>query len=265
MGAEVVYDGARLRAVLHPGRSDRLMVTFDWRIAGRRGFAPDDYATTYARQGFWQLAVRTAANDWFQNDETETLEAALAGVAVRFARVQALGYSMGAYGALRFAQALRLRQAVLVSPQLTPAAPWDARYRGDPGAAEAPAPGPLPRLRGLLIHDPFIPEDRAHAAAIRALAPGLTSLPLPFGGHPAIDTMRAGAGPAVVQTEAGRVGPRAAPIRAAHRAARRRSADYWLRLAERADRGHPRLAATARARAAALADGAPVDGSGDSL
>jgi hypothetical protein len=242
--------------VRHRGRSDRLVVTFDWRLDGRDGFSPDDHSTHFARQGFSQLSVKTRANDWFVNPETPALEAALERIAGEHARVHALGFSMGGFGALRFARALRLSRVVVVSPQSSPLAPWDGRYR-----AEAPdwdeaggdlAPRAAPRLRGLLVLDPFVPEDSRHARAILALFPGLRRVPLSFGGHPAIRTLRGAGGMRVVQEQAGVLAPGAGPILAAHRAARRASPGYWLRLAARAGPRRPRLAAEARLRASRL-------------
>ncbi|TNC74621.1 alpha/beta hydrolase [Rubellimicrobium roseum] len=252
MTPEVVFDGDRLRAVLFRGRSDRTIVTFDYRQDGRDGFTPDSHSTGFARQGFGQLCLKTRANDWYVNDETAALEAVLAGLAL--GRTQALGFSMGGYGALRFARALRLAQAVVVSPQVSPVAAWDGRYRAEvPGWDEAlGALPPLPGLKGLIVFDPFVAEDLVHVRAIRASAPGLTPVRLPFGGHPAIRTLRGAGGMRVVQAEAGARTARGAAIRAAHRAAREGSRGWWLRLGDAAGARHPGCAAAARARAEGL-------------
>ncbi len=256
MTPERVFDGERLRAVLWRGRSERLVVTFDYRRDGREGFSADDHSTGFARQGFSQLAIKTRANDWFVNGETAALEAALSEVAGGFARVQALGFSMGGYGALRFARALRMRQAVVVSPQVSPVADWDGRYRGEAAdwdeAAGDLAPRAAPGLAGLLVFDPFVPEDRAHARAIQELFPGLRAVRLGHGGHPAIRTLRGAGGMRVVQEEAGRFGAKAGPVLGAHRAARAGSKGWWLRLAARAEARRPALASVARARAREL-------------
>ncbi len=256
MTPEVVFDGDRLRAVLIRGRSDRTIATFDYRRGGREGFSADTHSTGFARQGFSQIAIKTRANDWFVNKETPALEEALARLAL--GRVQALGFSMGGYGALRFARALRLRQAVIVSPQVSPAAPWDGRYRAEAAGWDGRlgdlAARAVPGLAGLLVLDPFVPEDQRHAEAIRALFPGLRLVRLGFGGHPAIRTLRGAGGMRVVQEEAGTRSAKGEPIRSAHRAARRGSRGWWLRLAARAEGRHPALAALARDRAAALPD-----------
>ncbi|MBP1805652.1 YqiA/YcfP family alpha/beta fold hydrolase [Rubellimicrobium aerolatum] len=259
MSPEVVFDGDALRAVLLRGRSDRMIVTFDYRRDGRGGFSPDDHSTGFARQGFSQLAIKTRANDWFVNGETRALEAALAGV--RAGRAQALGFSMGGYGALRLAGALGLRQAVVVSPQVSPVAAWDGRYRGEAGAWDERlgALSAMPGLRGLLVFDPFVAEDLRHADAVSRLFPGLARVRLGFGGHPAIRVLRGAGGMRVVQEEAGARRTTGAAIRAAHRAARAGSRGWWLRLAARAEGRRPGLAARARDRAARLPE-RPGDG-----
>nr|WP_246849282.1 YqiA/YcfP family alpha/beta fold hydrolase [Rubellimicrobium arenae] len=231
-----------------------MVVTFDYRRDGRDGFSPDSHSTNFARQGYSQLAIKTRANDWYVNAETPALEAALARVAA--GRAQALGFSMGGYGALRLARALGLAQAVVVSPQVSPLADWDGRYRGgltgwDEALGDLRARA-MPDLAGLLVFDPFVAEDRAHAAAIRALFPRLRPVRLAFGGHPAIRTLRGAGGLCAVQEEAGARRATGAAIRAAHRAARAGSRGWWLRLAEVAGRRHPDLAARARERAGAL-------------
>lgn len=254
-----VFDGERLRAVLFPGRSDRLIVTFDHRRADRAGFAPDTHSTSFARQGFSQLSIKTAANDWFVNRDTEALERALERVAADHERVQALGYSMGGYGALRFARALRARQVVAVSPQasIDPAlVPWDPRYRAEgrgwDGALGDLGPRAVPRLSGLVVLDPFVRRDLRHAGMIQGLFPGLRLARLGFGGHPAIRTLRAAGTPWVVRREAGQRRASGPAILRAHRAARRLSAGWWTRLAASAEARRPALARAARERAAAL-------------
>ena len=254
MTPERVFDGERLRAVLIRGRSERLIVTFDYRQDGREGFSADSHSTGFARQGFSQLAIKTRANDWFVNEETPSLEAALAQVVAGHSRVQALGFAMGGYGALRFAVALGLAQAVIVSPQVSPLAPWDRRYRAEAGAWDESLGvlAPVPRLGGLLVFDPFVPEDLAHARAILTLFPRLRSVRLGHGGHPAIRTLRGAGGMRVVQEEAGRQGARGAAILRAHRDARAGSKGWWLRLAAQAEGRRPALAGVARERAGAL-------------
>lgn len=271
---EVIFDGAHLRAVLHPGRTLRqakgqgpggatcLMVTFDYRMDGKTGFSPDTHSTGFARTGLAQLCIKTRVNDWFINPETAALEQALIQLAPAYAPVQMLGFSMGGYAAFRFAGALRARSVLAVSPQISihpAAAPFEHRYR-----AEAPGFDPvlgalggrdLTGLQGLILLDPFIAADLAHARALQALCPGVRLVRLGFGGHPAFDIVRARGQTWTLQREAAARHPDPAMIRAAHRAGRRQTVGYWDRLALFASARHPALARRAQLRAAALRAG----------
>jgi hypothetical protein len=259
LGPERVFDGEHLRAILWPGRRDRLIVTFDYRMDGKTTFTPDAHLTTFYRLGYPQLSIKSARNDWFVNPDTNALAKALSNLPGRFARVQMLGFSMGGYGALRFAGALDARSAVIVSPQVSispSVAPFDSRYVAYADGFD-PVIGDLsrcsaPRLRGLIVIDPFVRADLEHARRIKALFPGLSIVRLNFGGHPAIRVLRgAGAIPAI-QREAMVPRAKAAGIIEAHRAARAQSPGYWSRLAATATPRHPALAAHATSLAAAL-------------
>jgi len=252
-----VFSGRHLRAALHPGAGnhDLLMVTFDFRRVNRKGFSEANFSSVFARLGHAQLSITSRCNDWFINDDTEALERALAPVAARFGRVHAMGYSMGGYGAFRFARALGLRRAVAISPQATiapGAVPGDRRY-----AAEArgfdPVLGDLagrgdPGLEGLILVDPFLRADLAHARLITRAFPGVRILPLPFAGHPASGVIGE-AGRIWLLQRAASAGGNDAAIRAAHRAARRDSGHYWTQLARAAARRHPLRAAQAAEQA----------------
>jgi len=259
---EMIFDGTHLRATLQPGDSGLLVVTFDYRMDGKDSFTPAEHSTTFARQGHAQLSIKTRRNDWFINPETDVLDAALRGFSDGYARVHMLGYSMGGYGALRFADALGATSLVAVSPQVSihPAqAPWERRYNAE-AAGFDPVLGdlaahPAPGLRGLVLLDPFIRQDRAHGRRICALFAGLRMVPLGFGGHPASQVIR-GAGKRWVIDRA-TVQPRPQPglILRTHRDGRRQAPGYWLRLARFCANRRPALAALALERAQAL--GAP--------
>lgn len=262
-----IFDGDHLRASHSQGTRPMVMATFDYRKIGRTDFTPANHSSGYARQGFGQLTVRTRLNDWFINPDTEALESALAGAAAPYRRRQALGYSMGGYGVLRFAAALGLQAAVLVSPQVSIApgvVPFDRRYlaegRGfDPVLGDL-GPRAVPGMAGLILIDPFVRADLIHARMIQALFPRLSVLRLNFGGHPSIRVLRAEGKAGLVQREAALPRMTGTAIRQAHRDGRRGSAGYWERLARHAAARRPALAALARARAAALV---PVAGDGE--
>jgi pimeloyl-ACP methyl ester carboxylesterase len=256
-----VFEGEHLRAHLMAGTRDRLIVTFDYRQQGRSGFNDKRHSSTFARGGFWQLNIQSRENDWFINPDTTALEAALEGLRGRFARVNLLGYSMGGYGALRFARALRADQAVLVSPQFSIApgvVPFEMRYRAEADRFDA-ALGDLrrvavPELRGLILVDPFLRPDLRHARMITRCFPGMEMARLAFAGHPATRVLRSAGKAWTLHREATAAGAERRLICAEHRAGRRGSAGYWTRLADHAERRRPDLAARARARAAALGD-----------
>ena len=256
---ERIFDGAHLRATLLPGQRDQLVVTFDYRLAGKSDFTADTHSSTFARKGFAQLSIKSRANDWFVNPDTAALEAVLAPLAARYARVTLLGYSMGGYGALRFAKALGAASAVLISPQVSIAAalvPFDRRYRAEGRLFDADlgdlGPCAMPNLTGLVVIDPFVAADLRHAGMIRALFPALSLVRLGFGGHPAIRVLR-GAGKAwTIHREAVSDTPTRRLICAEHRAGRAVSAGYWTRLAARAMHRRPALAAHAHHMAATL-------------
>jgi hypothetical protein len=262
-----IFDGAHLRAVLHPGRTGLLMVTFDYRMDDKAGFSADAHSTGFARMGHAQLSIKTRGNDWFINPDTVALEAVLPSVAARFDRVQMLGFSMGAYGALRFAKALGAKSLVAVSPQVSVdpgVVPFERRYVV-PGFD--PVSGNLtsvadPGLEGLLLVDPFEPADLAHARLVQALFPQLRLVRLNFGGHPAFQIVREGQKSWTLHHAAVAARPDPLLIRAAHRDGRRRSAGYWTRLAAHAQASHPALAAFARLQAGSRGFG--VDGPAES-
>lgn len=255
-----LFAGKNLRADLFQRGHGRLLVTFDFRTPGRSGFRPLSPSNRFATAGFDQLVIRSAANDWFINADTEALEDALRGAAARYGRVQALGYSMGGYGALRFAKALGLQGVVAVSPQATldPAiVPWETRYKAevkgfDPDLGALGSRG-MADLAGIIVVDPFKRLDMAHAGLIQEAFPGLTLARVPFGGHPATRALRQAGKAWIVQREALSDTPRATEIVAMHRRHRREAPIYWDGLSKRAGDRRPALAASAREMAEKLA------------
>ncbi|WP_424940277.1 hypothetical protein [Aliiroseovarius sp. S253] len=106
-----------------------------------------------------------------------------------------IGFSMGGYGTLLFANALRLRRTLLLSPQysiMPDKAPYETTYRDeattlDPALDHLEPLRDEQRLQGIIAYDPRLaPQDRLHAQHIRALHPDLQPVALPFGGHTAL-------------------------------------------------------------------------------
>lgn len=248
-----VFDGQHLRLLHIQNGHGKLMVTFDFRTPGKDDFGTVNPGAGFLRHGFDQLMVKTRRNDWFINTETPAMEAQLRALANPYDHVAALGFSMGGYGALRFAAALSCQWVVAISPQLTISPdqpPFDRRYtteaKGfDPDLGRIPA---LPKLNGAIVYDPFNRPDRAHARALSQLAPQLSAVALPLGGHPATQILRDTGKAGVVQRAAMQLVP-PDQIRRTHRKARAASSAYWTALARQAGPRHSALVAQLHRRA----------------
>ena len=235
---ERVLDGEHLRATLHGADGPQLLVTFDnWR-KDRAGFGEPVRSNLMQRLGVSQLSVTTARNDWYVNPDTPRLEAALRALRPRFDLVCAIGFSMGAFGAMRLSRAMGARKLTLVSPQASvwpEEAPW-SRWRPE-GASE---PGErslrIHAARGQradLLYDPFHPEDRRQAALAEAAMPRISLVPLPFAGHPATALIREAGRFNAVQRAALRPASARGALLREHKAARAGSARYREALERR--------------------------------
>ncbi len=253
---ERLFDGKRLR-LTHFGRGNRRAVlTFDFLRKNREGFGEVGPSQSLRRWGWDQISLRSARNDWFINSETEAMEGALAAACARFETVAAIGFSMGGYGALRFARSAGARRVIAVSPQVSihpRAVPWDKRYHRNAAEFE-PRLGALgPRsdgnLEGMVIFDPFVPFDRRHVRRILELYPRLRPVALPFGGHPASGILRAsGQAGLLMEMLARDGGPEVHDLRNAYREIRRGEPTYLIALARRALNRHTRVADWALSR-----------------
>ncbi|SFU09417.1 alpha/beta fold hydrolase [Sedimentitalea nanhaiensis] len=255
-----IFDGDRLRATLFNPDGARLFVSFRQRVAGSGGFSDPAPVLTFADHGHAHLHLQSSENDWFINSETVDLERVLRGLSSRYTAVRAMGFSMGGYGALRFARALRLGRVVLISPQVSihpSVVPWDGRYVDcaggfDPDLGDLASRG-KPGLRGILAYDPFRVRDRRNARAISKLFPGLQLCALPGGGHPATQILRLGGSYGRIQIRLRQDRLDRRWVVQEHRNLRSDSAVYWSRLAKyAAERGRPGLAETARRVAGVL-------------
>jgi pimeloyl-ACP methyl ester carboxylesterase len=249
-----------LRADLYKGQHRDLLVSFDFRrLRKSAGFAPLNFSNHADRAGFAQLRIRSTRNDWFINRDTTPLEAALTSLQGRFRRVHMIGYSMGGYGALRFARALNADQIVAVSPQYSisrQVVPFETRVSRE-ARKFYPKLGELaavvhPGLRGAIVGDPVHPADLLHADMIKLIYPDLDLVRLGFGGHPATKVMREAQNQGMTHRQATRRGVRRRSLIRAHRRSRRSSATYWSGLAMRAGDRRPALRDYAEARAQEL-------------
>lgn len=267
LGPKRIFDGNFLRATLWqpPRPATTLYVTFRQRLPDPGRFDEAGPVRQALARGFAHLHLQSRWNDWYLNDETEALEAALAGLRAGFVRAWAIGYSMGGYGALRLSRGLGLNRVLLISPQVSldrSVVPLEDRY---PEAADFDsARGDLrqvagPGVAGVLAIDPFRRADMAHARLAQVLFPGLALARLGFGGHPATGILREGGAFRSLQALSMADHMSAAEVVRLHRGLRSDSERYWrTRAAACRKAGHPEAARSAEARLAALVQ--PVSG-----
>lgn len=239
---DVVLSGEHLRATMFNGEAENLLVTFSYREKGRMYFdAPNPSASAKAR-GFAQLCIATRQNDWFINGDTYALDAMLKTLSPHYNNVHMMGFSMGGYGAFRFARSARANFALAVSPQFSihpDVVPFDVRFRDDAigfdealGSLETFA---KPGLQGVIVTDPFRRLDLVNAQMITEVFPRIKIARLGFGGHPATALLRRAGKSGIVQRMAFEAPPRPEPIIVEHREARLDDADYMRALMERVD------------------------------
>ena len=268
-----IFDGAHLRADLVRNGGDRLMVTFDYRRLDRAGFGAIAPSRQFAAAGFDQLMIATRDNDWFINPDTRALEDACRSLRGSYGAAQALGFSMGGFGAFRLARALRLGHVVAVSPQVSIApavVPFETRYQREARSFD-PALGDMtalydPGLSGDILIDSFNLNDLTHARMLQVLFPRVRLVRLPGGGHPCTRTLRTARRAGLVQALALDPAAGTGPLHRAHRQIRGETPAYWDDRARAARAAHPRWAAQALQQAAKLRGGTDlgVDGRGDS-
>ncbi|MBZ0129251.1 MAG: alpha/beta hydrolase [Rhodobacteraceae bacterium] len=248
--ANLLFAGDHLRAVSF-GAARRAILTFDHREPGKAAFGPPRAVRRFLDQGWAVLRIMTRVNDWFINPDTEAMEAALAAHLAGFDEVRAIGFSMGGYGAFRFASALGITRVVAISPQVSispEVVPWDTRFHDEAGEFD-PALGdlaarPMPGLGGVIVTDPFHRHDLRNALEIAALFRNVRILRLGLAGHPAArPLMQTGRGHLVHdQVLADR--PSTEALREGFRQARREMPDYRRKLVALARmHGHADLAA----------------------
>ncbi|MBC7736201.1 MAG: alpha/beta hydrolase [Candidatus Saccharibacteria bacterium] len=243
MTGTVLFAGDHLRAEVHNPDAEVLFVTFDrWR-RDRDGFAGWAPSTRVAAAGFAELIIKTAQNDWYLNPDLAPLRRALKAYTGRFRTVRSFAFSMGAYAALLLSRSLRLRHAVLVSPQYSPfpgLTPGDTRYRREAQGLDRVlgdlAEVVAPKLRGVILFDPLShPIDRAHARLILGQVPRMVGIAMPLAGHPATQVMLETAEYGKLRALAFAAETDPALYHALHVGARKASPLYQARLAERID------------------------------
>jgi hypothetical protein len=234
------------------GQSDVLILSFDNLATIDEGWPRGPWAwARLAPLGHSVLGVQSLAKDWFRQPTAPALIRGLEerGFFRRFRRVVLTGASMGGFAALNFAPLIPEARVLAFSPQTTMnqvIAPYEKRFpysvkrsnwEGMPFLDAAAA---IPYIRrAVIVYDPFVPEDRAHAA--RMEGPNVQMLKVPFSTHEAIRViLKAGTFPQLVNAlvAGDHVGPE---FWQAYRA--RRGVTKWQRslLARASERGRHRL------------------------
>ncbi|WP_374430953.1 hypothetical protein [Tabrizicola sp.] len=179
------------------GAGDALVVAFDNLATIDEGWPRAPWAWgRLAPLGHSVLGVQSHAKDWFRQPTAPALLRGLEerGFFRRFRRVVLTGASMGGFAALNFAPLIPEARVLAFSPQSTmnrAIAPFEQRFpfavrksnwEGMP-FLDAAAAVPYIR-RAVVLYDPFVPEDRAHAA--RLAGPNVQFLRAAFTTHEAI-------------------------------------------------------------------------------
>lgn len=179
------------------GQGDALVVSFDNLATIDEGWPRGPWAWKRLEPlGHSVLGVQSHAKDWFRQPTAPALLRGLEerGFFRRFRRVVLTGASMGGFAALNFAPLIPEARVLAFSPQTTMnkvIAPYEARFpyavkrsnwEGMP-FLDAAAAVPYIR-RAVVVYDPMVPEDRAHAA--RLAGTNVQLLPVPFATHEAI-------------------------------------------------------------------------------
>lgn len=234
------------------GAGDALVVTFDNLATIDEGWPRAPWAwARLAPLGHSVLGVQSHAKDWFRQPTAPALLQALEerGFFRRFRRVVLTGASMGGFAALNFAPLVPEARVLAFSPQSTMnrvIAPFEERFpfavrkSNWEAAPFLDATAAVPHIRrAVVLYDPFVPEDRAHAA--RLAGPNVQFLRAPFTTHEAVRVvLKSGTFPILIDTllQRDEVGPE---FWAAFRA--RRGVTKWQRalLAAAANRGRQSL------------------------
>jgi len=237
---EMVFDGPHARAFCFNPAASKLWVRFNARQTATMGFPAPEPQKAALAAGYASMWVQTRDNDYYLNDDLLDLRRALNDFTARFQHVGAVGFSMGGFGAVLLSRALRMRQAVLVSPQRL-GFPLTHPFLSDPEVerlayhqgGDPALDGVSPDLRGMVLFDPFAGRgrDKTYARHLEQIAPGLTFVPLVGGGHPATNVLHQAKNFGQFQTEVLRVQPDPKAVRRIHRKSRRNSERYLVILA----------------------------------
>jgi hypothetical protein len=179
------------------GLGDALVISFDNLATIDEGWPRGPWAWKRLEpMGHSVLGVQSHAKDWFRQPTAPALIRGLEeqGFFRRFRRVVMTGASMGGFAALNFAPLIPEARVLVFSPQSTMnkvIAPFEQRFpyavkRSNwDGMPFLDAAAAVPYIRRVVvIYDPMVPEDSAHAA--RLAGANVQLLRAPFCTHEAI-------------------------------------------------------------------------------
>ncbi|HBZ44399.1 MAG TPA: hypothetical protein DEO85_10170 [Maritimibacter sp.] len=197
MRPQVIFSGTHLRATMIGAAHDRVVFTFDHWRRDRNGLERE-HGATFLRRGYAHVQITTARNDWYLNRDLPGLLTRIAEATAPFRERIGLGFSMGGYGLFAASRAVDFDRLMFVSPHTTfapdlphGAAIGDTRFMPDPMdgifareahrvlRATGKAPGDA-----VVLFDPSLPEDQAHANEISLGFQTVRQVRLPGAGHP---------------------------------------------------------------------------------
>lgn len=199
--SQAVLRKEQLRADLFRSRptshAEWIVVTYTERC--NRDIEGPGFGTEFLlREGFDVLAVRNAKDDWYVHlgaHELRTLNEALDPYHHR----ASYGSSMGAFAAVKFAKALKMKRVVAISPVLDLQYEWDTRYAvdipliqraGDRAGGMITQADISPETTYHVAVDPLCKEDVRHALSLGQMAARHSLLKVRLGGHPVGPLMR---------------------------------------------------------------------------
>ena len=176
-----LYRGSRLFLVVFDPMGNHDELSLD-RPAFAERFLGDN--------GYHAVHILSASNNWFQDRGPPELLRRVREALHGYARIVAYGSSMGAYGALRFADRIRADVVIAISPQYTAndGATFEVRWpvfrSGLTWLHEYPHQR-LPHLAEVTVIHNGWDCDRHHARLIKRDLPHAHFVAIPLAGHPA--------------------------------------------------------------------------------
>ncbi len=177
-GPDYFFRGSHLRAYEHRFGAPGIIVTFDHWRRSRVGFPSPRRGLNFCKRGYDHIRIDSRANDWFMNPDLDPVLARVAQRLDTYDRVVFLGFSMGAFCALKLARHRQPDRLIAVSPS----------YPKDDTASPAlQSHGPvgLHQGRAIIHYDGSIAQDQRFAKRYAQAVGNGQLVDYPGGGHPA--------------------------------------------------------------------------------